>query len=98
MPEACREQALPSDITPPQLLSRVSTDPRDATGKIHRGLVCAKGTLSVDGVPKNVVITRHGDPVLERAALAAFSQWRYSPALKDGRPIEVPISFSLEAR
>ena len=97
MPDVCPQEKLPADITPPTLITRVEPDPRDAHGVVHHGLVCAKGTLSVDGVPKDIEITRHGDAVLERALIAAVSQWRYSPAIKDGKPVEIPISFSVES-
>ncbi len=97
MPVACPQEKLPADITPPRLITRVEPDPRDAHGVVHHGLVCAKGTLSVDGVPKDIQITRNGDAVLERALIAAVSQWRYSPAIKDGKPVEIPLSFSVES-
>jgi protein TonB len=38
-------------------------------------------------------------PLLDAAALAAVRQWRYTPALKNGQPVEViitvTVSFSL---
>jgi protein TonB len=56
-------------------------------------------TVGVDGVPKDIRVLR-SDPALDAAVLTAVRQWRFTPARKDGRPVEstitVPISFQLE--
>jgi protein TonB len=41
-----------------------------------------------------------GPPVLARAAMRAVEQWRYAPALVDGRPVDVvtTVTFAFHLR
>ena len=94
----CARHKLPADIVPPKLLHVWNRIGKGPDGRQHLGIVCAEGTLTTEGIPVNIVITRHGDRVLERALIAAVQQWRYSPAMKNGEPVEVPLSFSVESR
>ncbi len=54
-----------------------------------RGTVLLDVVLPEDGIPKIVRILKSLSPELDESAIRTFEQWRFSPALKDGRPIKV---------
>jgi len=60
------------------------------------GDVVLSGTISTDGKLKNLNVVS-GSPLLREAAMAAARQWRYSPYLLGGKPVEtethITISF-----
>jgi len=76
--------------------------PRAARSDGVEGLVLVRVIIGVDGriEPGSMQVIR-SVAALDEAALAAVSQWRFSPALgHQGRPVrvivEIPIQFSLK--
>jgi TonB family protein len=62
-----------------------------ATAKVAgvQGTVSLDMVISADGVPKDIrVVSSPGDD-LTQSALEAVRQWRYSPTLLNGEPVEV---------
>ncbi|HET9271116.1 MAG TPA: M56 family metallopeptidase, partial [Vicinamibacterales bacterium] len=76
-------------VTPPQAV-RVMQPLRPATG--GAGMVVLDVVLLENGTPRIVRILRSLGPDADDMAVRAFEQWRFSPALKDGRPIKVRVS------
>jgi TonB family protein len=65
------------------------------------GTVMIQMIISATGEPLNPqVLNTTVDPRLAQAAMDAVSQWRYSPALLNGQPVEVPtkvdVTFELD--
>lgn len=54
-------------------------------------LIVLHGTIREDGTIADLRVLSGVDPVADEAALAAFSQWRFDPALRDGKPIPLNI-------
>lgn len=54
-------------------------------------LIVLHGTIREDGTIGDLRVLRGVDPVADEAALAAFSQWKFDPALRDGKPIPLNI-------
>ncbi|WP_281248494.1 energy transducer TonB [Stigmatella aurantiaca] len=87
----------------PGVLKQVSPRyPRAARSDGIEGLVLVRVIIGVDGriEPGSMQVLR-SVAALDEAALAAVSQWRFSPALgHQGRPVrvivEIPIQFSLK--
>jgi TonB family protein len=54
-------------------------------------------TLSFDvderGVPVHIQASRSSDPVWDDQATTVLRQWRFTPGMKDGKPVSVPCSF-----
>ncbi len=54
-------------------------------------------TLSFDvnegGLPVNIQVVRSSDPVWDDQATTVLRYWRFTPGMKDGKPISVPCSF-----
>lgn len=65
------------------------------------GNVLIRAEIDADGTPTEVGLARRsGNRELDRAALSAVRNWRFQPALRDGKPVasavQVPVAFVLE--
>jgi hypothetical protein len=58
--------------------------------KVHK-MIVLKGILGDDGVAQNLEVYQGVLPQMDEAARAAFSQWKFKPALRDGKPVPVEI-------
>jgi len=86
-------------IQPPTLISRVEpVYPNVAVVARMQGVVILEATVNAEGRVTDLKVLR-GIPVLDRAAMDAVKQWRYSPVILNGRPVSfiltVVVSFSL---
>ena len=54
--------------------------------------------VRTDGTPGDIEVTKSLDTEygLDKQAVAALSQWRFEPGLKDGKP--VPVRVTVEMR
>jgi TonB family protein len=80
-------------VTPPRA---VRTAEPAASGR--RGQVVLDVVLLETGVPKIVRILRSVDDEADEIAVRAFERWRFSPALKDGRPVKVRLTAEVTLR
>ena len=90
-------------IQPPTLLRRVEpTYPPMAVSAHLQGIVILEAIVDEAGTVTEVKVLRSVNPLLDREALAAVRQWRYSPVVLNGRPVpfvlSVSLSFSLQER
>jgi hypothetical protein len=69
---------------------RVPVPPEKAYKKI-----VLKGTLRVDGVVENLEVFQGVVPEMDAAARAAFGQWKFKPAMRDGKPVPVEILIGI---
>jgi TonB family protein len=72
-------------FTPPVALDRVT--PTFESGRTIRGAVLLEGTVTPEGKVINVKVLRSIDPVIDQRAVDAFRQYRFSPALLNGKPV-----------
>ena len=72
-------------FTPPVALERVA--PKFETGRGVNGSVLLGGTVTPDGRVINVRVVRSLDPVIDERAIEAFRQYKFSPALLNGKPV-----------
>jgi len=89
------------DIEAPHLITKVQpVYPESARSAGVSGTVILHAIISKDGKPLSLqVMNSQIDPDLARSAVEAISQWRYTPTLLNGEPIEVDttitVNFSL---
>jgi TonB family protein len=76
-------------VTPPQAVKVVNVRP---LGAGTAGVVVLDVVLLEDGTPRIVRILRSLAADADDMAVRTFEQWRFSPALKDGRPIKVRMN------
>jgi protein TonB len=87
-------------ITAPTLLHRVEPRyPEAAVFARVAGLVILEATVDAEGAVESVRVLR-SVPLLDKAAIEAVEQWRYSPLVLNGNPtpfvLTVTLSFSLK--
>ncbi len=73
---------------------RLKVDPaysRVAMEEKVEGEVILSGVIRGDGAVVHIELIKSLDERLDRAALAAFSKWRFDPALKNGVPVDVEV-------
>jgi TonB family protein len=58
------------------------------------GVVEIEATVGVDGRLKNPKVLK-GNQMLQKAAIDAVLQWKYKPALLNGKPVESPVQIKL---
>jgi TonB family protein len=65
-----------------------------------QGKVEMDATIMPDGRVGDVKVVRSLDSIygLDAEAIATARQWRFEPALKDGRPVAVKIRIMMEFR
>ena len=59
------------------------------------GSVGIRLVVGVDGLPHDLKVVSSVDKDLDAKALETVQQWRFEPALKDGRPVEWPLAVSI---
>ena len=86
-------------VTLPKVISEVKPQytPEAIQAKIE-GTVIMTAVVRTDGTPGDIEITTSLDSEygLDEQAVAALSQWRFEPGLKDGKP--VPVRVTIEMR
>jgi protein TonB len=97
-PEPTRPIRVGGQIATPALLSRAApTFPEAAARAGVRGAVILEATVDKSGRVESVRVVR-SVPQLEKAAIDAVKQWRYSPLLLNGEPmpfmVTVTVSFN----
>jgi len=58
--------------------------------KSHRSIIL-KGVISAEGTVQHLFVYQGVVPEMDEAARIAFSRWRFKPALKDGKPVDIEI-------
>lgn len=65
-----------------------------------QGIVILEATVNEDGDVTDVRLLRSANPLLDKEAIAAVRQWRYSPVVLNGVRVpfilSVSLSFGLE--
>lgn len=88
------------NITEPKPISKVNpVYPESARAKRVQGLVVVNATISDKGDVTGIAITKglEGDEgeALAKAAMDAVKQWKFEPAKKDGKPVEVKFDVTI---
>lgn len=103
LPEAVRNgqeiKTVGGAVTQPRLIHPV--DPRYPE-KVRKekvtGQVVIQATIEKDGTVARASVVRPVHPDLDAAALEAVRQWRYEPAMQNGRPVAVYMTLTVEFR
>jgi len=98
---AAGRSATGAEVVPPQPTERATPRyPEPARLAGVQGTVVLRARVTVEGAVAEVVIDRSaGHTDLDTAAVEALRRWRFEPARRAGRPVEVwiviPVHFSL---
>jgi iron complex outermembrane receptor protein len=86
-------------LTPPKVLHGVKAEyPPEAAASDREGDVVVLATISARGDVSAVEVAEHGGDPFDDAALAAARQWKFSPALRNGKPIESQVRIPFHFR
>jgi TonB family protein len=89
---------IPAGVTPPKVIDKVTpTYPAEAKEKQIQGEVVVKAKISETGVVTSAEAIS-GPELLQQAAVDAVKQWRFDPAVKDGKPIAVNSDIEIKFR
>jgi protein TonB len=88
-------------ITPPQSIFAPDPDyPVAVRKKKHptQGTCVLELIVDEDGKPRDVHVTRSLTKLLDQNAIDAVRQWKFKPALRDGKPLAVRTSVEADYR
>jgi TonB family protein len=84
-----------ASFVPAKLIKRVPPEyPEEARQKAIHGTVVLNVVLHKDG-SVTVQNVAEGDPILSPAAIKAVRQWRYTPTVLNGQPVEVQTKITV---
>ena len=86
------------DVPPKVLEGNRPAYPALEADRRQKGFVSVICTIGVDGRARDFAIEMMTSPAFAYEAVRAIEKWRWSPALKNGRPVEqkmrVPMHFN----
>ena len=86
-------------ISPPQVTFQPDPDyPMAARKRKQQGTCVLALVVDENGRPRDVHVTRSVNKVLDQNAVNAVTQWRFKPALRDGKPVAVRTSVEVGFR
>jgi TonB family protein len=84
-------------VTPPQVIHRADPAyPANLSARKPEGAVVLDAVIPEDGKPRVIRVIRSLDWQFDETAINAFKEWRFSPAMKDGRPVKVRMNVAVE--
>jgi len=91
-----RPEGVRDGVTPPRLLKSVSPDySTEARKKKISAVVMVQLIVGEDGVPQEVHVIQPAGYGLDEQAVAAVEQYRFQPAMKDGKPVRVKLKVEV---
>ena len=83
------------DVRPPQKIHHVAPEyPAIARSARVTGIVILEAVLGEDGSVRDVKVLR-SIPLLDKAAVDAVRQWRFTPTLLNGEPVPVIMTITV---
>ncbi len=88
-----------AEVKQPELIKKVEPPyPEVARRSRLEGVVVLEAVITKTGAVEEVKILRPLHPVLDAAALNAVKQWKYKPAVLNGRPVKVYFTVTVTFR
>jgi TonB family protein len=89
------------DVSSPKVISKLEPEySQSAKEKKIQGSVLLGVVIDASGLPKDIQVLRPLDPGLDANAIAAVTQWRFSPGMKAGKPVaceaKIEVNFHLK--
>ena len=85
-------------ITPPRLIRQVNPEYSIKKGVGVKGSVAIALVINSKGIPENPKVVQGLDPEVDKSAIEAIKQWRFSPAQKDKKPVAVKVTVEVQFR
>ena len=95
VPASSAQSSANDGVTPPHLLTRVNVRyPEEAKAQHLTGKVVLHFTITAEGDVADITVVS-GQEVFQQAAIEAVKSWKFSPAVKDGKPIEIDTNTTV---
>ena len=100
LPAAAQDVYLPSDQVTAPTATKTTKPAYTSEAMLRRiqGSVVLQVDVLPDGTVSTVALVKSLDPGLDEEAVKAVKQWRYSPGLKNGKPVTVRVEATLPFR
>lgn len=86
-------------VTAPQVIKKTDPEYSEEARKARlQGTVLFRLIVDEYGLPRDLEITRAIGLGLDEKATEALSQWKFSPAMKDGQPVPVSVNVEINFR
>ena len=95
--EAAPVYRVGGDVSRPELLHRAKIDFSRLPGLRMTGTPILEAVISEKGTIESARMLRPTDPRLDSLLIDTVRQWRFRPAMKDGRPVRVyyTVTFNI---
>jgi TonB family protein len=94
-----KKDKTPGCVIRPRALSTPDpTYPESERHARHVGIVKLELVVGSDGLPHDITVSRSLNPDFDAAAIDAVKKWKFSPAIRDDKPIAVliPVEVSFQ--
>ncbi|HEX5071486.1 MAG TPA: energy transducer TonB [Vicinamibacterales bacterium] len=91
-----KDPVLPEGVVPPRKVKHAPPHyPDEARNEGQSGTVLLEGIIDTKGHVADLRIIK-SIPVFDQAAMTGVWQWQYTPTLRDGKPVEVIMSVTVD--
>jgi TonB family protein len=88
-----------SGITVPHLTTKTDPEYSEIARQLkYQGTAVLSLVIDASGRVQNIQVTQPLGAGLDEKAIAAVNQWKFDPAMKDGKPVAVAISVEVDFR
>lgn len=85
-----------AEVTKPELIHRVEPDYPEIARKAHiQGVVILEAVITTSGSVEEVKVLKSIQPTLDQSAMNAVKQWKYKPAILNGKPVKVYFTVTV---
>ncbi len=84
-------------VAPPRIASSPSPQNVQQAGvPKYSGTVSLQLTVNTEGKPENITVVKSLGPGLDQKAIEAVRNWKFEPAMKDGKPVAAQIVVEVD--
>jgi hypothetical protein len=89
---------LDKGLVPPHPDEKFDFKRQPVPDEMRDKMIVLRGVIGADGTMTNLEVYRGLVPEMDSMALAAFTKWKFKPALQDNKPISVDVLIGVPAR
>jgi len=82
-------------VVPPAVEKRFDFHRPALSAEEKKKLIVLHGIIGADGSVQRLTVYRGVENVADQAALAAFSKWKFQPAIRSGKPVPLEILLGI---
>ncbi|MGH9632276.1 MAG: energy transducer TonB, partial [Bryobacteraceae bacterium] len=83
-------------LVPPVLIYKTEPEFSDEARRAKlQGTILIDAEVGADGIPRNIRVRESLGLGLDECAIAAVEKWRFRPALRNGKPVPVPVTITV---